>query len=79
MDLQHLLGWIMSEKRCLHSKLVTFYKIYHQPVAIPLPTYLEIPTRLTRQMHPFSPCQTHVNWDFLQCSFFPHTTVLSHT
>ena len=75
-DLQNTLGWSTLENRRLASKLIMFYKIYHNLVAMPLPNYLEVPTRLSRHMHPLSLRQTHVNSDFLKFSFFPHTTVL---
>ena len=75
-DLQNTLGWSTLEKRRLDSKLVLFYKIYYNLVALPLPYYLEVPTRLTRNMHPLSLRQPHVKVDFFKFSFFPHTTVL---
>ena len=75
-DLQNTLGWSTLEKRRLVSKLVMFYKIYHNLVALPLPGYLEAPLRLTRTMHPLSLRQPHVKADFFKFSFFPHTTVL---
>ena len=75
-DLQNTLGWSTLEKRRLDSKLIMFYKVYHNLVALPLPFYLEVPTRLTRNIHPLGLRQPHVNADFHKFSFFPHTTVL---
>jgi hypothetical protein len=75
-DLQNTLGWSTLENRRQASKLVMFFKIYYNLVAISLPPYLEVPNRLTRHMHPLSLRQTHAKSDFFKYSFFPHTTVL---
>jgi hypothetical protein len=40
------------QKRCKTSCLLVFHKIIHQKVAIPLPPYLQKPTRTTQQYHP---------------------------
>ena len=75
-DLQNALGWSTLERRRQDSRLVMFYRIYHNLVAISLPPYLVVPSRLSRHMHPYSLRQPHVRSDFFKYSFFPYTTVL---
>ena len=75
-DLQNALGWSTLEKRRLDSRLVKFYRIYHNLVAISLPPYLVVPNRLSRHMHPYSLCLPHARSDFFKYSFFPHATNL---
>ena len=48
------LGWRSLENRCYDARLITFYKIVHVLVAIPIPSYFEQPKRYTRHMHPLS-------------------------
>jgi hypothetical protein len=48
------------EHRRLDCRLIMFYKIYHNLVAINLPPYVQAPHRLTRHMHPLSLRQIQV-------------------
>ena len=47
-SLQKQLNWLSLSVRRLQSRLVLFYKICHQNIAIPIPPYLQIPLRTTR-------------------------------
>ena len=53
-----------------------FYKIQFGLVAVPMPSYLERPIRITRHMHPLSFRQVHVSTDYYRHLFFPMTVVL---
>ena len=75
-EMQKRLGWRSLEHRRLDSRLIMFYKIYHQHVAIKLPNYIQRPTRFTRLMHPFSLRQIQVSSDYQKYSFFPHSVTL---
>ena len=75
-QMQNTLNWRTLENRRRDSNLIMFFKIYHGQVAITLPDYLVPPSRLTRNMHPLSLRQIHVNSDFFKFSFFPHTAVM---
>ena len=70
--MQDSLGWRSLEHRRYDSKLIMFYKIYHNLVAIPLPQYIQTPIRFTRHMHPLSLRQVQVQSDYQKFSFFPH-------
>ena len=58
------------------GRIIMFHKIVHGFVAVPIPSYLERPTRLTRHMHPFSYRQIHTSSNFYKYSFFPATVVM---
>ena len=47
-SLQKQLNWPSLSVRRLQSRLVLFYKICQQNIAIPIPPYLQIPLRTTR-------------------------------
>jgi hypothetical protein len=74
--MQNELGWRSLEHRRLDARLIMFYKIYHNIVAIHLPPYIQPPIRLTRHMHPLSLRQVQVTSDYLKFSFFPHCITL---
>lgn len=74
--MQNELGWIPLENRRLDARLIMFYKIVHNIVAIELPPYIQTPTRLTRHMHPLSFRQVQVTSDYLKFSFYPHCIIL---
>ena len=74
--MQEELGWRSLEHRRLDCRLIMFYKIYHNLVAINLPTYVQTPHRLTRHMHPLSLRQIQVSSDYHKYSFFPHSIIL---
>ena len=70
------LGWHSLEYRRNDSRLAMFYKIQYGLVAVPMPSYLERPIRITRHMHPLSFRQVYVSADYYWYSFFPMTAVL---
>ena len=74
--MQERLGWRSLEHRRLDSRLVMFYKIYYQHVAIKFPNYIQRPTRFSRLMHPLSFRQVQVTSDYHKFSFFPHSVIL---
>jgi len=74
--MQEVLGWRSLEHRRLDCRLIMFYKIYHNLVAIRLPSYIQTPQRLSRHMHPLSLRQIQVSSDYHKYSFFPHSVVL---
>ena len=53
-SLQKQLNWPSLSVRRLQSRLVLFYKISYQTIAIPTPPYLQIPLRTTR-------CTSNIN------------------
>lgn len=74
--MQKDLGWRSLEHRRLDFRLIMFFKIYHNLVAISLPTYIKTPSRLTRHMHPLSLRKIQVTSDYHKFSFFPHCITL---
>ena len=75
-EMQERLGWRSLEHRRLDARVIMFFKIYHQLVAIDLPHYIQKPVRYTRLMHPFSFRQVQVTSDYQKFSFFPHSIIL---
>ena len=47
----------------------------HGLVAIPLPSYFEQPSRMTRHSHPLALCQIHTSVNYYKYSFFPAAVV----
>ncbi len=74
--MQDRLGWRSLEQRRIDARIVMFFKIYHQLVAVNFPDYICTPLRYTRQMHCFSLRQVQVTSDYQKFAFFPHTVVL---
>jgi hypothetical protein len=74
--MQEELGWQSLEHCRLDCKLIMFYKVYHNLVAINLPPYVQAPHRIIRHMHPLSLCQIQVSSDYHKYSFFPHSIIL---
>lgn len=74
--MQNELGWRSLEYRRLDARLIMFYKIIHNIVAIKLPPYIQTPNRFTRHMHPLSFRQVRVNSDYQKYSFYPHCITL---
>ena len=74
--LQQELGWRTLEHRRYDNRLIMFYKIYHNLVAIDFPSYIQKPTRQTRHMHPLSFRQIQTATDYHKWSFFPHSIIL---
>ena len=70
--LQELELQALQERRKT-SRLLVFHKITHQKVAIPLPPYLQKPTRTTRQYHPRRFVRIGSTGDQRKHSFFVRT------
>lgn len=70
------LNWRLLEHRRFDARLLMFYKIHHNLVAINMPEYIQQPSRISRHMHPLSFRQVQVRVDFQKWSFFPHTVIL---
>ena len=70
--LQELELQALQERRKT-SRLLVFHKIIHQKVAIPLPPYLQKPTRTTRQYHPKRFVRIGSTGDQRKHSFFVRT------
>ena len=51
--------------------IIMLYKIIHGLVAIPLPSYFEQPSRMTRHSHPLALRQIHTSANYYKYSFFP--------
>ena len=74
--MQEDLGLRTLEHRRNDFRLIMFFKIYHNTVAINLPSYITQPDRLTRHMHPLTFRQIQVSSDNHKWSFFPHSIIL---
>ena len=70
-----LLWWETLEYRSSCARLSLFHNIVYGNVAVPLPEYIEQPTRLTRAAHPLSFRQIQTSKDFYKYSFFPLAVV----
>ena len=51
-DMQEDLGWMSLEHLRLDTRLIMFYPIYHNIVAITLPPYIQVPVGFKRHMYP---------------------------
>ena len=60
------LGWRSLENRRYDARLITFYKVVHGLVSIPVPSSVEQPKKYTRRMHPFSFRQIHTSVCYYQ-------------
>ena len=65
------LKWPTLEHRRLESRMVIFYKIIHNQIAIPIPSYLVKATRVTRQGTLYIRPRTS-STSYME-SFFPRT------
>ena len=65
------LGWRSLEQRRADSRLLMFYKIVHGLVEIPLPTYIQRQTRMTRTTHSYHFIQIQTSSNYYKYSFFP--------
>ena len=77
------LGWRSLEDRRADARLILFYKIVYNLVAVPLPQqYINHPVRMTRHMHPLHFVQIPATASYYKYSFFPLAVVqwnrLSH-
>ena len=75
--LQAKLKWTTLAERRLNSRLVIFYKTVHNLIAIPIPPYIQIPTRTTRHNQTTTEApkyrQLTTNTNQYKYSFFPRT------
>ena len=63
----------VSRKQRYDARLLMFYKIVNDLVAIPVPSYFERPEVYTRHTHPLAYIQIHTSVCYYQYSlFFPH-------
>ena len=69
------LSWRTLEQRCTDARLVLLYKIIYGYVAVPLPGYVTILTRISRTSHPLVYRQIPTRTDYYKCSFYPLTVV----
>ena len=70
------LNWPTLETRRVRYRLILFYKIIHQIVAVNIPINLLIPVdNITRHTNPY--CYKHipVNKDSYKFSFYPRTVI----
>ena len=70
------LGWRSLQDRRSDARLTMFYKIVNGLVAIPMPSYVKSPVRLSRHMHPLSYTQIQTPCNYYKYSFFPATIIL---
>ena len=69
------LGWRSLEDRRADARLILFYKIVYNLVAVPLPQYINHPVRMTRHMHPLHFVQIPATASYYKYSFFPLSIV----
>ena len=74
--MQHELGWRTLENRRADARLILFYKIITNQIAIPIPHYLQTPLRYSRHQNSRSFIQVHSNTLAFQNSFFPWSVKL---
>ena len=65
------LGWRSLEDRSADARLIFFYKIVHNLVAVPLRQYINHPVRMTQHMHPLHFVQIPATVSYYKYSFFP--------
>ena len=59
------------EDRRADARLILFYKIVYNPIAVPLPQYINHPITMTRHMNPFHFVQIPATASYYKYSFFP--------
>ena len=64
-----LISW--GQKSRCSARLILFYKIVYNLVAVPLPQYINHPVRVTRHMHPLHFVQIPAIASYYKYSFFP--------
>ena len=69
------LRWRSLENRRADARLILFYKIVHNLVAVPLPQYINHHIRMTRHMHPLHFVQIPATASYYKYSFFPSDIV----
>ena len=74
-DMTETLGWRSLAQRRADARLCLFYKIIHGLVAVPLPSYIELNTRISRYCHSMTFRQLHTTTNYYKYSFFPLAVV----
>lgn len=74
-DMVETLGWRSLAQRRADARLCLFYKIINGLVAVPLPDYIRLNTRISRYCHSMTFRQLHTNRDYYKYSFFPLAVV----
>ena len=64
------LEWRSLEDRTADARLILFYKIVYNLVAVPLPQYINHPVKMTRHMHPLHFIQIPATASYYKYSFF---------
>ena len=75
-DMIDKLGWQTLQQRRSTSRLVMFYKIVYQLVAVDMPPCYYHPTRTSARHHSLHYYQISTTKDYYKFSFFPRTVVL---
>ena len=65
------LGWRSLADRRADARLILFYKIVYNLVAVLLPQYINHPVRMTRHMHPLHFVQIPATASYYKYLFFP--------
>ena len=74
-EMQNQLKLRTLEQRRADARVIMLFKIIHGLVAIPLPSYFEQPSRMTRHSHPLALRQIHTSANYYKYSFFPAAVV----
>ena len=74
-QMQNELGLRSLEQRRADARVIMLFKIVHGLVAIPLPSYFEQPSRMTRRSNPLALRQIHTSVNHYKYSFFPAADV----
>ena len=74
-QMQNELGLRSLEQRRADARVIMLFKIVHGLVAIPLPSYFEQPSRMTRHSHPLALRQIHTSVNYYKYLFFPAVVV----
>ena len=69
-DMTETLGWRSLAQRRADARLCLFYKIIHGLVAVPLPSYIELNSRISRYCHSMTFRQLHTTTNYYKYSFF---------
>ena len=74
-EMQNQLKLRTLERRRADARVIMLFKIKQGLVAIPLPSYFEQSSRMTRHSHPFALRQIHTSANYYKYSFFPAAVV----
>ena len=70
-DMTETLGLRSLAQRRANTRLCLFYNIIHGLVAIPLPSYIQLNTSISRYCHSMTFQQLHATTNYYKYSFFP--------